>query len=66
MVCMIRSENTLTHAFKSFSERIIHTTIVYTIENPSVLTGVAVEDWDGQSLPERSIHVLKSIKPLGK
>ena len=43
------------------------------LENPSVLTGVAVGDWDGQylmhvlfymSFSERIIHILKSLSKL--
>ena len=51
---MIHSENTLTHAFKSFSEQIIHITIVYEKEfsprEPKCLNGVAAGNCDGQHL----------------
>ena len=31
---------------------------------PKFLNGVAVRDWDGQSLSERIIHILKSLSKL--
>ena len=75
---MIRSENTLTHTFKALKSiimlRLRHFqnescipqlfTRSSHLENPSVLSGW----WSGigMALSERSIHMLKSIKLLGK
>ena len=78
MVCMIRSENTLTHVFKAFKSIIMlhlrhfqnesYIPQLFTrsshLENPSVLTGW----WSGIGivLSERSIHILKFIKTTRK